>query len=104
MAPIVRAQAEGAHRGRRDERGRGIAFDASAADVYYFAPQKNFASDGGLWLALVSPRRSSASSASRRAAATSRSSPAAGAGELAPELTPNTPALATLLLMEGQLD
>ena len=33
----------------------GIDFDASRADVYYFAPQKNFASDGGLWLALFSP-------------------------------------------------
>jgi phosphoserine aminotransferase len=33
----------------------GIDFDAREADVYYFAPQKNFASDGGLWFALFSP-------------------------------------------------
>ena len=33
----------------------GIDFDASETDCYYFAPQKNFGSDGGLWLALVSP-------------------------------------------------
>ena len=33
----------------------GVDFDASQADVYYFAPQKNFASDGGLWFALMSP-------------------------------------------------
>lgn len=33
----------------------GIDFEASETDCYYFAPQKNFASDGGLWLALVSP-------------------------------------------------
>ncbi|MSZ22815.1 MAG: phosphoserine transaminase, partial [Actinobacteria bacterium] len=33
----------------------GIDFDATETDVYYFAPQKNFASDGGLWLALMSP-------------------------------------------------
>ncbi|MDQ3728921.1 MAG: phosphoserine transaminase, partial [Actinomycetota bacterium] len=33
----------------------GLPLDASQADVYYFAPQKGFASDGGLWLALVSP-------------------------------------------------
>jgi phosphoserine aminotransferase len=33
----------------------GIDFDPLETDVYYFAPQKNFASDGGLWLSLMSP-------------------------------------------------
>jgi phosphoserine aminotransferase len=33
----------------------GLPVDASQADAYYFAPQKGFASDGGLWLALLSP-------------------------------------------------
>src|SRR5947209_11516471 len=33
----------------------GLPLDASQSDVYYFAPQKGFASDGGLWLALLSP-------------------------------------------------
>src|ERR1700712_2797677 len=33
----------------------GAAFDPSEMDLYYFAPQKNFASDGGLWFALASP-------------------------------------------------
>jgi phosphoserine aminotransferase len=33
----------------------GLPLDATQADVYYFAPQKCFASDGGLWLALLSP-------------------------------------------------
>jgi phosphoserine aminotransferase len=33
----------------------GMQVDASELDVYYFAPQKSFASDGGLWLALMSP-------------------------------------------------
>jgi phosphoserine aminotransferase len=33
----------------------GIDFDALNTDAYYFAPQKNFAADGGLWLALLSP-------------------------------------------------
>src|SRR5690606_10193195 len=32
-----------------------IPFDASATDVYYFAPQKVLAADGGLWLAALSP-------------------------------------------------
>jgi phosphoserine aminotransferase len=33
----------------------GLPVDASEADAYYFAPQKSFAADGGLWLALLSP-------------------------------------------------
>jgi phosphoserine aminotransferase len=33
----------------------GLPLDASQADVYYFAPQKGFASDGGLWLAVAGP-------------------------------------------------
>ncbi len=33
----------------------GLPVDASQADAYYFAPQKSFAADGGLWLALLSP-------------------------------------------------
>ncbi|GGE73925.1 phosphoserine transaminase [Nesterenkonia cremea] len=33
----------------------GLAVDISQTDAYYFAPQKNFASDGGLWLAMMSP-------------------------------------------------
>ena len=33
----------------------GLDVDVAQADVYYFAPQKNFASDGGLWLGLFSP-------------------------------------------------
>jgi len=37
----------------------GLPLDASAADAYYFAPQKSFASDGGLWLAILSPASAS---------------------------------------------
>src|SRR6202034_1366650 len=33
----------------------GLPLDVSAADAYYFAPQKSFGSDGGLWFALLSP-------------------------------------------------
>src|SRR4051794_38442792 len=33
----------------------GLPVDVAEADAYYFAPQKSFASDGGLWLALLSP-------------------------------------------------
>ncbi|MBL7660186.1 aminotransferase class V-fold PLP-dependent enzyme, partial [Escherichia coli] len=33
----------------------GLPVDIAETDAYYFAPQKNFASDGGLWLAIMSP-------------------------------------------------
>jgi phosphoserine aminotransferase len=33
----------------------GLDVDISQTDVYYFAPQKSFASDGGLWIAIMSP-------------------------------------------------
>ncbi|GAA1105788.1 phosphoserine transaminase [Nesterenkonia jeotgali] len=33
----------------------GLAVDVTETDAYYFGPQKNFASDGGLWLAMMSP-------------------------------------------------
>jgi phosphoserine aminotransferase len=42
-------------RGRRHVRGRRAAVGPAAVDVYYFAPQKCFASDGGLWVAACSP-------------------------------------------------
>jgi phosphoserine aminotransferase len=84
----------------------GINFDADQADVYYFAPQKNFASDGGIWFALFSP------------AAIARVERIAASGRYIPEFlslknaidnsrlnqTLNTPAVATLLLMENQID
>jgi phosphoserine aminotransferase len=85
----------------------GLPLDASQADVYYFAPQKGFASDGGLWLALASPE------------AIARIEELDGAGgrwqpaflSLATALensrkdqTYNTPALATLVLLAAQLD
>ena len=84
----------------------GIDFDASEMDVYYFAPQKNFASDGGLWFALMSE------AALGRVAEVSQSDryiPDFLSLSLAIEnskanQTLNTPAIATLLLMEGQLE
>lgn len=84
----------------------GIDFDAREADVYYFAPQKNFASDGGLWFALFSP---AAIERVERIAAGERYIPeflslknAVDNSRL--DQTLNTPALATLLLLENQLD
>ncbi|MDG1876677.1 MAG: phosphoserine transaminase [Acidimicrobiales bacterium] len=78
----------------------GLMFDANATDVYYFAPQKALASDGGLWIALVSP------------AAVERIEQIAASGRYIPpslnlktaldnsrkDQTYNTPALATVFL------
>jgi len=83
----------------------GIDFDVTQADVYYFAPQKNLGSDGGLWYAAVSP------------AAIERIERIAASGRYIPEFlslknaldnsrlqqTLNTPALVTLLLLDDQL-
>ena len=84
----------------------GIDFNVSEADGYYFAPQKNFASDGGLWFALMSPR---AIERATEIAATDRYIPeflslTAAIENSRLNQTLNTPALGTLLLMEAQLE
>jgi len=85
----------------------GLPVDVAEADAYYFAPQKGFASDGGLWVALLSP------------AALERVAELDGAGDrwqprflsLALALensrkdqTYNTPAVATLLMLADQIE
>jgi phosphoserine aminotransferase len=84
----------------------GLPVDAAQFDVYYFSPQKSFASDGGLWLALMSP------------AALERVAAVAASGRWVPasydltialdnsrlDQTYNTPALATIFLMAEQVD
>jgi phosphoserine aminotransferase len=84
----------------------GIAVDPREVDAYYFAPQKCFGSDGGLWIALLSP------------AAVDRVSRIAGSGRYIPEFlslqaaidnsrleqTYNTPAVATLIMLAEQVD
>ena len=84
----------------------GLDIKISQCDVYYFAPQKNLGSDGGLWLAAVSP---AAIERIERIAASDRWIPeflslknAVDNSRL--DQTLNTPAIATLLLMEAQLD
>jgi phosphoserine aminotransferase len=83
----------------------GAMLDAGQADVYYFAPQKNLASDGGLWLALFSP---AAVERVERIAASDRYIPEflsikAAIDNSRLDQTLNTPALATLLLLEDQV-
>ncbi|MFH8794927.1 phosphoserine transaminase [Streptomyces sp. NPDC017941] len=84
----------------------GLPVDIAQSDVYYFAPQKSFASDGGLWVAAFSP------------AAIERAERVHAGGRHVPEFfslptaidnsrknqTYNTPALATLFLLGEQLD
>jgi phosphoserine aminotransferase len=84
----------------------GLPLDAAQADVYYFAPQKCFAADGGLWLSLLSP------------AAVERIEEIGHSDRWIPEFlslttaldnsrkdqTYNTPAVATLILLAEQLD
>jgi phosphoserine aminotransferase len=84
----------------------GLMVDISQTDTYYFAPQKSFGSDGGLWVALMSP------------AAIARAAQIKESGRWIPDSldlqtaidnsrldqTYNTPALATIFLMAEQVD
>jgi phosphoserine aminotransferase len=84
----------------------GLPVRVSESDVYYFAPQKCFGADGGLWLALISP------------AAADRIQEIAASGRYIPDFlslrialensakdqTYNTPAVATLFLLAEQID
>ena len=84
----------------------GLPVDPSQFDVYYFSPQKSFASDGGLWLALMSPAAVERVAA---VAATGRWVPASYDLSIAVDnsrldQTYNTPALATIFLMAEQVD
>lgn len=84
----------------------GIDIDAHELDVYYFAPQKNFASDGGLWFALFSP---DAIERVSRIAATDRYIPEFLSLDVAIsnsrlDQTLNTPAIATMLILEAQIE
>lgn len=84
----------------------GLRVDPMQTDVYYFAPQKNFAGDGGLWLATVSP---AAVERIERIAASDRWTPASLDLGIALEQsrldqTYNTPALATVFLLAEQVE
>ncbi len=84
----------------------GLRVDPAEFDAYYLAPQKCFASDGGLWLALLSP---AAQERIERISASGRWVPAFLDLKIALDnskldQTYNTPALATLYLLAEQLD
>jgi phosphoserine aminotransferase len=84
----------------------GLPVDLTETDVYYFAPQKSFASDGGLFVSTFSP---AAIERAERIAASDRHVPAFFDLKTAIDnsrlnQTYNTPAVATLFLMAEQLD
>ena len=85
----------------------GLQLDAAQADAYYFAPQKTFGSDGGVWLALLSPP--AVERISELDGAAGRWQPSFLSLQLAVEnsrkdQTYNTPAVATLLLLADQIE
>jgi phosphoserine aminotransferase len=106
MVPVQRPQGDGLVVIDATSGAGGLPHDATQADAYYFAPQKSFAADGGLWLALLSP------------AALERIDEIAGSGRYIPDFlslataldnsrkdqTYNTPAVATLILLAEQID
>jgi phosphoserine aminotransferase len=84
----------------------GLTVKASEFDAYYFAPQKSFASDGGLWLSIMSP---AALARVEEISATKRWTPAILDLGIAIEnskldQTYNTPAVATLILLAEQIE
>jgi phosphoserine aminotransferase len=84
----------------------GLRFDPNECDLYYFAPQKALASDGGLWLAAASP---SAVERIERIAASDRYIPASlnlatARDNSLKNQTYNTPALATIFLAVQQIE
>ncbi|OBE92008.1 phosphoserine aminotransferase [Mycobacterium sp. 852002-10029_SCH5224772] len=84
----------------------GLPVDITETDAYYFSPQKNFASDGGLWLAVMSPAalaRVESVAASGRWVPDFLSLPIAVENSLKDQ-TYNTPAIGTLAMMAEQVD
>jgi phosphoserine aminotransferase len=84
----------------------GLRFDASETDAYYFAPQKGLGSDGGLWLAALSP---AAIERVERLAASDRWVPSSldlgiALDNSRKDQTYNTPALATIFLAAQQVE
>jgi len=84
----------------------GLDLDIGQSDCYYFAPQKSFASDGGLWIAIMSP---AAIARVEKIKASKRWVPAFFDLSIAIEnsrldQTYNTPALATLILLVEQIN
>ncbi|MCW2134741.1 phosphoserine transaminase [Arthrobacter sp. VKM Ac-2550] len=84
----------------------GLHVDVSESDVYYFSPQKNFASDGGIWLGMFSP---AALERAEKIGATDRWIPdfldlQTAIDNSLKNQTYNTPALTTLVTLNNQIE
>jgi phosphoserine aminotransferase len=104
--PLIRPASDGLVAVDATSAAGGMPFDATEIDAYYFSPQKAFASEGGLWLALLSP------------AALERADQIKSSGRYTPAMldlsiavansrsnqTYNTPAVATMFLMAEQIE
>ena len=105
MMPLTRPATEGLVAVDATSGAGGLRFDPSEVDVYYFAPQKALASDGGLWLAACSP---AAIERIESVAASDRWIPASldlktALDNSRKDQTYNTPALATIFLADHQV-
>jgi phosphoserine aminotransferase len=113
MVPVVRPRAAGEDTLvliDATSAAGGLPVDISQADAYYFAPQKGFASDGGLWLAVLSPAaQERIAELDGGRAPDSRWIPdflslTTALENSSKDQTYNTPALATVFLLADQLD
>ncbi len=108
MVPVTRVDAAGALTVvDGTSAAGGTELDVTQTDVYYFAPQKSFASDGGLWFALMSP--AAIERAHEVTTRTDRWIPdtldlSVAITNSRKHQTLNTPALATLVLLNEQLE
>ncbi|HEX3911831.1 MAG TPA: phosphoserine transaminase [Solirubrobacteraceae bacterium] len=105
MAPVTRPAGEALVLIDATSGAGGLSVDVSQTDAYYFAPQKSFAADGGLWLALLSPaaqERVGQLDASERWIPSFLSINTALENSLKDQ-TYNTPAVATLFLLAEQI-
>jgi phosphoserine aminotransferase len=106
MVPVVRPQGDALVLIDATSGAGGLPVDVTQADAYYFAPQKAFAADGGLWLALLSP---AAQERIAELAAGDRWIPpflslATALDNSKKDQTYNTPAVATLLMLADQIE
>ncbi|HTL24328.1 MAG TPA: phosphoserine transaminase [Mycobacteriales bacterium] len=102
--PVRRPAADALHLVDATSAAGGLAVDVSETDVYYFAPQKCFASDGGLWVALMSP-----AAVERVGSLKDRWKPAfldlqTAIDNSRLDQTYNTPAVATLVMLADQVE
>lgn len=106
MAPVTRPSDDGLVVVDATSAAGGLRVDVGQCDVYYFSPQKSLAADGGLWLAAVSP--AAVERIEARAAAGDRWIPPfvdlkAALDNARKDQTLNTPALATLIMADAQV-